>query len=202
MNVISNRVKVWYAKLLKRLIDFIFSITLLIILFFPGLLIAFLIKYTSEGPVFFKQIRVGRNGQKFVIYKFRTMSVEAPHELATSEACDLSEYITSIGSLLRKTSIDELPQLINVLIGNMSIVGPRPLIPSEKQINKERHIMGVDTVLPGITGLAQVKGRDMLNDNQKLKYDLEYCNNLSIGLDFRIICMTIRNVIQHKDIKN
>lgn len=202
MSVLDNKQNSWYIKFLKRSIDVFFSIILLVILFFPCLFIALFIKGTSKGPVFFKQIRVGKNGQEFVIYKFRTMFTDAPHDLATSEANNLSRYITKFGRFLRKTSADELPQLINVLIGNMSIVGPRPLIPSEKNINEKRHIMGIDTVLPGITGLAQVEGRDMINDNQKLKYDLEYYKNLTFGLDLKIIFMTIKNVIQHKNIKN
>lgn len=191
-----------YSKFLKRFLDIIFCLLLSIILIIPEIIIAILIKFTSKGPVIFKQVRIGLDSKPFVIYKFRTMSEDAPHELATAETKDVAQYIDGIGNFLRKTSMDELPQLLNVLKGDMSIIGPRPLIVSEKDINRRRHALGIDTIFPGITGLAQVMGRDMLDDNEKIKYDLTYYQNVSFRLDFKIMCLTLQKVIQHKDIKN
>lgn len=159
------------------------------------------IKLTSKGPVIFKQSRIGKNGQPFIIYKFRTMGINAPHELATSQANNADRYINKVGKFLRKTSLDELPQLFNVVIGDMSLIGPRPLIPNEKEINKKRMDLGIYQFLPGITGLAQVEGRDMIDDEKKLKYDLYYCKNLTFKLDCMIVIKTFKQVIQHKNIK-
>ena len=190
-----------YCNVIKRLCDLITSLLFLVILFIPGTVIALIIKLTSNGPVFFRQNRVGKNGRLFKIYKFRSMVANAPHEMSTAEFNDASRYITKFGNLLRKTSLDELPQLINVLKGDMSIVGPRPLIPAEKEINCKRHELKIDQILPGITGLAQINGRDRITDHTKLLYDLKYYQNVSIKLDTQIIFRTVTSVVTGKDIQ-
>ncbi len=192
----------FYQDIVKRLLDLITSLIFLLLLLAPGVVIAILIKLTSPGPVFFKQIRVGKNGQLFKIFKFRSMTIDAPHQKATAEFFDANHYITGIGRFLRKTSIDELPQLWNVFKGDMSVVGPRPLIPAENQINHQRHALKIDRVLPGITGLAQVNGRDRLTNRDKLKYDYYYCQHLSLDLDFQIVVKTVVNVLTSKDIQD
>lgn len=191
-----------YRDIVKRILDIIVSLVLLTILLIPGILIAILIKLTSKGPIFFKQERVGWNSQLFNIYKFRSMAVDAPHNMTTAAFTNANQYITTVGRFLRKTSIDELPQLLNVLKGDMSIVGPRPLIPAEHAINYQRHELGIDQLLPGITGLAQVNGRDLLNDQDKLAFDKQYYEHVSFLMDTKIIVKTIANVIISKDIQD
>ena len=191
-----------YRIFTKRVLDIIASALLLIIFLIPGLIIATLIKLTSPGPVLFRQQRVGKYGRPFIIYKFRSMTVNAPAQKSTAEFTNANQYITGIGHFLRKTSVDELPQLLNVLKGDMSVVGPRPLIITEKSINQRRHELGIDQLLPGITGLAQVNGRDHLNDHTKLIYDYRYCQNVSFGLDLKIVVKKISNVLMSKDIED
>ena len=132
-----------YRIFTKRVLDIIASALLLIIFLIPGLIIATLIKLTSPGPVLFRQQRVGKYGRPFIIYKFRSMTVNAPAQKSTAEFTNANQYITGIGHFLRKTSVDELPQLLNVLKGDMSVVGPRPLIITEKSINQRRHELGI-----------------------------------------------------------
>lgn len=191
-----------YQHKIKRVLDIIISILLIVLSLIPGILIAILIKLTSHGPIFFRQQRVGKDGQLFWIYKFRSMRVDAPHQKSTAEFIDANQYITKIGYIIRKTSIDEIPQLLNVFKGDMSIVGPRPLIPAERAINQQRHDLGIDSILPGITGLAQVNGRDRLNDSQKLRFDYQYYQQIGFCLDLRIIIKTITNVLTSKDIQD
>lgn len=191
-----------YRNIIKRLCDIVASLVLVIIALIPGIIIACLIKLTSRGPVFFEQDRVGREGRPFKMYKFRSMVVDAPHEISTVDFKNANKYITRIGNFLRKTSFDELPQLFNVLKGDMSIIGPRPLIPTEVVINKERHELKIDEILPGITGLAQINGRDRIDDRTKLSYDLQYYQELSFALDVRILFKTISNVAVGKDIQD
>lgn len=136
-----------------------------------------------------------------MIYKFRTMATDAPSEMATTNLDNPEQYVTRLGHYLRQMSIDELPQLLNVIKGDMSIVGPRPLIMSEVAINRERHRLKIDQALPGITGWAQVNGRDMISNNEKVAYDLEYFSNISLAMDAKIILLTIKQVLKHQDIK-
>lgn len=156
----------FYPRYIKRGIDLIISFLLLVILWPLFLILAGWIKLDSSGPVFFRQERMGKNGQPFKIYKFRTMYINAP-QLATASFENPEKYITKVGKWLRKSSLDELPQLINVFKGEMSIIGPRPLILKEKKVLSLRHANGAEAVLPGITGLAQVRGRDLVTDEQK-----------------------------------
>lgn len=191
-----------YRNIIKRLCDIVACLVLVIIVLIPGIIIACLIKLTSKGPVFFEQDRIGREGRPFKMYKFRSMIVDAPHEVSTADFKDANKYITKIGNFLRKTSFDELPQLFNVLKGDMSIIGPRPLIPTEVAINKKRHELKVDEILPGITGLAQINGRDRIDDRTKLSYDLQYYRELSFVLDVKILFKTVSNVVVGKDIQD
>ena len=164
------------------------------------LLIAIAIKLCDRGPIFFKQERVGKNDKLFMCYKFRTMRIDAPRKLSTKEFKDANKYITSVGRFLRRSSLDELPQLFNVLIGNMSIVGPRPLIAEEKEIHRMRRKYGVYEALPGITGLAQICGRDKLSDIRKAECDAIYAENISFTVDVKILLATLMRVIKKDDI--
>lgn len=193
----------WYRDFLKRILDVLFGSIGIIVFAVPMLFIALLIKLESpKEKVMFKQVRVGKSGNKFVILKFRTMNQNAPHHMATENFDDAREYITKVGRILRKSSLDELPQLFNVVKGEMSLIGPRPLIPDEKNILKWRKNVNADLVLPGITGLAQVNGRDNLNGKSKVKYDRKYVENLTFTLDIKIFLKTIYDVVHSKGIRN
>ena len=181
--------------LIKRILDIVAAYILLILSYLTMIIIAISIKAEDGGPVIFRQIRVGQNEKRFVCYKFRTMKTSAPSNLSTSEFIDSAEYITRVGAFLRKTSLDELPQLFNVLSGDMSIIGPRPLIPNEREICRIRKAYGVYSVRPGITGLAQICGRDRLNDVRKAECDAIYVENVSFSTDIRILLRTILRVL-------
>ena len=188
--------------ILKRFFDIIIAYLLLLICYIPMIIIALLIKITDSGPVIFRQTRVGKNGRCFVCYKFRTMRCDAPSELSTKEFLNASEYITSFGAFLRRTSLDELPQLFNVLAGDMSIVGPRPLIPNEKEMHVLRKELGVYNARPGITGLAQVCGRDNLEDIRKAECDAIYVTNMCLICDLNIMLSTVKGVIRKDGIND
>lgn len=180
-----------YRAVFKRLFDLIVSVIALIILCIPFLLIAILIKIDSRGPVFFKQQRMGINSVPFNIYKFRSMYMEAPHNRATAKLDHAEDQITRVGKILRKTSIDELPQFINVFKGEMSVIGPRPVILAEKELIEMRQSNGADRVLPGLTGLAQVHGRDHVSNLKKAGYDGAYAVAVSFRTDLKITLRTI-----------
>lgn len=163
-------------------------------------ILAVWIKLDSKGPILFKQQRVGKCGKLFTIYKFRSMSDDAPHQMATSEFSSAQSYITRSGRIMRKASLDELPQLFNVIKGEMSFIGPRPLIPKEKEVLELRHANGSEQLLPGITGLAQVRGRDEVTDVEKAGYDGEYAQSISFWYDAKIIFKTFFDVIQSRGI--
>jgi len=160
------------------------------------LALAALIRLDSPGPVLFLQDRAGRRHRPFKIYKFRTMSVGTP-QLSTEdmESSGLSP-ITRLGGLLRRTSLDELPQLVNVLRGEMSFIGPRPALLTQTPVLTLRQASGVDLLLPGITGYAQVTGRDDLADAEKVERDIYYLQRLSPALDLQILCLTLQSVFQ------
>lgn len=189
-----------YRTTVKRILDAFFGVLLLICLSPLMLVLAIWIKLDSKGPVLFKQERVGRNGKRFTIYKFRSMSDDAPHQMATSEFDTALSYITRSGQLMRKTSLDELPQLVNVVKGEMSFIGPRPLIPKGKKVLRLRHANGAESLAPGITGLAQVRGRDELTDTQKANYDGEYASNVTLREDFSILLETVLAVLARRDV--
>lgn len=188
-----------YNKL-KRSIDIILSTLGIIILSPVFLIISIIIKLESEGPIIFKQLRAGKDSKPFYIYKFRSMKSDAPN-LSTNEFEDVNLFITKIGKFIRRTSIDELPQLINILKGDMSIVGPRPVILDEKELILLRKEYNIDSILPGITGLAQINGRDIIGTEEKVKLDYEYLQNKSLNLDVKIVFITIFKVLRKSDIK-
>ncbi|MBS6023673.1 MAG: sugar transferase [Paeniclostridium sordellii] len=188
-----------YNKL-KRSIDIILSTLGIIILSPVFLIISIIIKLESEGPIIFKQLRAGKDSKPFYIYKFRSMKSDAPN-LSTNEFEDVNLFITKIGKFIRRTSIDELPQLINILKGDMSIVGPRPVILDEKELILLRKEYNIDSILPGITGLAQINGRDIIGTEEKVKLDYEYLQNKSLNLDVKIVFITIFKVLKKSDIK-
>ncbi|MCC4323954.1 sugar transferase [Limosilactobacillus reuteri] len=203
-SIIVSQVKdfSWYRDICKRFFDFAFSLIGIILLAIPMMIIALIIKIDSpHEKILFRQKRIGKNNQVFTILKFRSMRQDAPHEIATKDFENPEAYITPVGKFLRKASLDELPQLFNVFKGDMSIVGPRPLIPKEKKVLKMRTEYGANKVLPGITGLAQVHGRDEITDENKASYDGKYALNMSILLDFSIILKTIFDVVRSKGIR-
>ena len=176
-------------KYIKRTLDLLLSLTGLIIFLIPMIIIGIAIKIDSKGPVLFKQTRTGYKGREFNLYKFRSMSVD-------NDVHDFSkkDQHTKVGSFLRKTSLDELPQLINIIIGKMSFIGPRPWIPDYyKNMNDEQRKRC--NVLPGLTGLAQALGRNNISIFEKIKYDLEYVENCSLKEDIKIIFLTIKTVL-------
>lgn len=186
--------------MLKRIFDFTLSLIALIILILPMFFISFWIKIDSKGPVFFKQKRVGKYGELFDIYKFRTMHTDTPN-VSTEALGDPSIYITNAGKLLRKTSLDELPQLFNILKGDMSIVGPRPALYNQYELITMRDKLNVNSIRPGLTGYAQIKGRDFISDYEKVNYDAFYVENQSFLLDLRIICLTAINIVKSEGVR-
>ena len=192
----------WYRDFFKRGFDIFFSLIAIIILAIPMMIIALWIKIDSpHEKVLFKQERIGINNVPFTILKFRSMRDDAPHQMATENFENPEMYITRVGKILRKTSLDELPQLLNVLKGDMSIVGPRPLIPKEKYVLKLRNEYGANKILPGITGLAQVHGRDQVTDENKASYDGKYALNVGLLLDASIILKTVSDVVRSRGIR-
>ena len=182
-------------SLIKRFLDFVLSLSALIILSPIFLILCILIKFNSKGPVFFKQKRIGIDKNEFYILKFRTMRIDTP-DVPTHLLDNPETFITSIGRILRKTSLDELPQLINIIKGEMSIVGPRPALWSQEDLIIERDKYGANNIRPGLTGWAQINGRDELPIDIKAKYDGEYVENISFLFDFKIIFKTIISVVK------
>ena len=182
----------------KRVTDVIVAVICLLALCIPMLIIAGLIILESPGPALFKQKRMGLGGKQFTIYKFRTMKKDAPAELATLDFVNSSDYITRLGGFLRRTSIDELPQLFNIIKGDMSIVGYRPVCLTEVKLNELRREYGVFALRPGITGLAQVKGRDTLRSPEKALLDKQCVEECSAKLDLWCCVQTVWTVISGK----
>ena len=196
---VANKASALYS-ISKRTMDIVSSLVGLILLSPLFLLVAILIKLDSKGPIIFKQIRIGKNSKPFYIYKFRSMKIDAPN-LSTEEFINTSDFTTKVGKFIRKTSIDELPQLVNILKGDMSIVGPRPVIEREVRLLEIRKECNVDSILPGITGLAQINGRDNIDDYEKVKYDFEYLSKRNLVLDIKIIINTVLKVAKSEGIK-
>lgn len=190
-----------YTKAIKPVLDIIIAIIALIILFPVFLLISIIIKMSSKGPVFFKQDRIGKNKRIFKCYKFRTMRIDTPKDVPTHMLENPEKYITKIGSLLRKTSLDELPQIINVAGGKMSIVGPRPALYNQDDLVEERDKYGANDIKPGITGLAQINGRDELEIPIKAKYDGEYAENQSFKFDVKIFFKTFLSILKKEGVR-
>lgn len=188
-------------KIMKRLFDFCLAGFLAIILLIPSLVIALFVMLTSAGPIIYWSDRVGRNNRIFSMPKYRTMSVNTP-AVATHLLKNAEKHITPIGSFLRKSSLDELPQLWSILKGDMSFVGPRPALFNQGDLIAMRTKYGVDRLLPGLTGWAQVNGRDELSLSDKVKFDVEYMNNQSLLLDIKIIFLTALKVLKKDDVKH
>ena len=184
----------------KRAMDVLFSVIALILLCIPMLLISLLIRIDARDKAIFTQKRVGRDEKVFECYKFRTMKKEAPRYCAKKDLADADAFITRTGRFLRKTSLDELPQLWNVLKGDMSFIGPRPLIREEVSVHEMRRACGVYRVRPGISGYAQINGRDMISDERKVELDKYYLDHFSFALDVRILFGTLLKVLKKQDI--
>lgn len=183
----------------KRIFDLSIASLLLLILLIPATIVALVIRFSSKGPILFWSDRVGQQGLVFKVPKFRTMIIETPllasRDLNTPEA-----YLTPVGAFLRKTSLDEIPQLWSILKGKMSLVGPRPVIASETELLQLRVKYGIDQMIPGLTGWAQVNGRDFLSIEDKVKYELEYKEKQSFWFDFKIILITFWKVVFAHDV--
>ncbi len=190
--------RIYFA--IKRILDIILSIIVLIILCPFLVIFSIIIKIESKGPVLFKQKRVGKNKKLFTIYKFRTMRTDTPKDMPTHMLKNAENYITKFGNIMRKTSIDELPQLFNILKGDMSIIGPRPALWNQDDLIKERDKYHANDIRPGLTGWAQVNGRDELEIPVKAKYDGEYVEKMSLWFDIKIFFKTIINVFKHEGI--
>ena len=175
---------------IKSALDFLISLFALMFLAVPMLILALIIKLDDRGPVFFKQKRIGKDQKHFMMLKFRTMRTDTPKDTATHLLTDPQQYITKVGRFLRKTSLDELPQLINILCGHMSIVGPRPALWNQFDLVEERKKYGVHQVRPGLTGWAQVNGRDELEIPVKAKLDGEYIEKFGLIMDIRCFFAT------------
>lgn len=186
---------------IKYLFDFLLALVMGTVLLLPMLIISLCIVIDSPGPALFKQVRIGQYGKPFQFYKFRTMDISAPHEMPTAQFYDADKYITEVGRFLRRTSLDELPQLLNVLKGDMSFVGFRPVCTTEYKLNKLREDYGVFICRPGITGLAQVRGRDNLNYIDKAGIDAEYMHNRSVQLDLYCLLKTLPVTLSQEGVK-
>ena len=189
------------SKPVKRCIDFSLSLIGLLVLSPILLLIALIIKLESKGKVLFTQRRIGKNKRIFNIYKFRSMRSETPKDMPTHLLTNPEKFITKSGAFLRKSSLDELPQLINILIGDMSIIGPRPALWNQDDLIAERDLYHANDILPGLTGWAQINGRDELPIVVKAKLDGEYVSKMSLVFDIKIFFMTILKVLRSEGIK-
>ena len=184
-----------YSKYLKRIIDFIMSLCGLIILSPVFLILCIWIKFDSKGPILFKQKRVGIHKSYFNILKFRTMYIDTPKEVPTHLLSNPEQYITKVGKFLRKTSLDELPQVFNILKGDMSVIGPRPALWNQYDLIEERDKYGANDIKPGLTGWAQINGRDELEIEVKAKLDGEYVKKMSLWFDIKCFIGTIFSVL-------
>ena len=181
----------------KRLFDIVCSLLALSLLFIPFIVIAIAIKCDSKGPVFFKQNRIGKNKKIFKILKFRSMYVDTDPNAPTHKLGNANSHITKVGAFIRKTSIDELPQLINILFGQMSFVGPRPALWNQDDLIAERDKYFANNIKPGLTGLAQISGRDELEISEKAALDGLYVKKRNFFYDIGLIFKTFISVFKH-----
>ena len=193
--------KRWFYNFIKRAFDILASFFGLIVLAPVMLIIAIAIKIEDRGPAIFRTMRVGKDCKPFRFYKFRSMSLAAPEDCAP-RLLHSEEYITKVGAFLRKTSLDEIPQLICILKGDMSFIGPRPAGLSEHDLIEARKKTGANSILPGLTGLAQITGRDVLaaQPEKKAQIDGEYVRKRNLWLDCKIFCLTFVKVFKHSDV--
>lgn len=190
-----------YNKYIKRLLDILLSAIVIFLFSWLFIIIIILVKTTSKGPLFFKQKRIGIHKNNFHIIKFRTMRVETPSDMPTHLLVNPDQYITKMGKLLRRTSLDELPQLFNIIKGDMTIVGPRPALWNQFDLIEERDKYKANEVRPGLTGWAQINGRDELPNQIKARLDGEYVSNMNFLFDTKCIFKTVGCVIMHEGIK-
>lgn len=186
-----------YNNVVKRLIDIVLSGIGILVLSPVYLALAIAIKIDDPGPVFFRQKRVGIHKTHFQIMKFRTMKMETPHDTPTHLLENPEQYITRVGKFLRKTSLDELPQLFQIFTGKMSIVGPRPALWNQFDLIAERDLYGANDLRPGLTGWAQINGRDELPIDVKARFDGEYAKNISFLFDCKCFLGTVLSVLRH-----
>ena len=189
-----------YQKFGKRMIDILLSGCGILLLAPVYLAIAIAIKIDDPGPVFFRQKRVGIHKTYFHIMKFRTMKMDTPHDMPTHLLENPEQYITGVGRFLRKTSLDELPQIFQIFTGKMSVIGPRPCLWNQFDLIEERDKYGANDVRPGLTGWAQINGRDELPIDVKARFDGEYVQNLSFAFDCKCFFGTIRSVVKHEGV--
>ena len=185
-----------YQNVIKRLLAIVLSLLGLVCLGWLLILLCIAIKLDSPGPVLFKQKRVGQGKRHFYILKFRTMRIDTPKDMPTHLLANPEQYITRVGKFLRKTSLDELPQLLNILKGDMAIIGPRPALWNQFDLIAERDKYGANDIRPGLTGWAQINGRDELEIDVKAKLDGEYVQRLSFGFDVKCFLGTITAVLR------
>lgn len=190
---------IFYA-FIKRLIDFILSFIAILFLSPIFILISILIKLDSKGPILFKQERIGKNKNHFNILKFRTMRIDTPKNMPTHLLENPEQWITSMGKFLRKSSLDELPQLFNILKGEMSIVGPRPALWNQYDLIELRDYYKINDITPGLTGWAQVNGRDELSIDVKVRFDKEYLDQMSLLFDIKCIIFTLFKVLKSEGV--
>ena len=186
-----------YSKFLKRIIDIVLSFLGLVILLPIFLILSLLVIIDDPGPVFFTQKRVGINKSFFKLHKFRSMKMSTPHDTPTHLLENPEQYITRMGKFLRKSSLDELPQIWDIFVGNMSIIGPRPALLNQDDLVAERDKYGANDVRPGLTGWAQINGRDELEIPVKAKLDGEYVEKISFAFDCKCFFGTIFSVLKH-----
>lgn len=189
-----------YKNFIKRLIDVVLSLLGIIVLAIPMLIFSLIIKMEDPGPAIFTQKRVGINKTHFNIYKFRSMKMSTPHDMPTHLLDDPDQYILKCGKWMRKFSIDELPQLFNILKGDMAIIGPRPALWNQFDLIEERDKYNANDVRPGLTGWAQINGRDELEIPEKAKLDGYYAKNISFVFDIKCFVMTIGKVFKHEGV--
>jgi O-antigen biosynthesis protein WbqP len=185
----------------KRIFDILLGVLVCFLLIGPALIVALLVWVSSDGPIIFWSDRVGRNNNIFSMAKFRTMCLDTPN-VATNDLQNPESHLTQFGAFLRKTSLDELPQLWNILKGDMSFVGPRPALYSEADLIKKRNIKGVQVLIPGLTGWAQINGRDKISNAEKVAFDTQYLELKSIFFDIKILWLTMVKVIRLTDVSH
>ena len=197
--IISERIRTdrMYRKIIKPILDITLSIIGLILLSWLFLIIIIAIEIDDPGPVFFAQKRVGIHKKHFRLYKFRSMKMSAPHDMPTHLLEDPDRYITRVGKVLRKFSLDELPQLLNIIKQDMSIIGPRPALWNQYDLIEERDKYGANDIKPGLSGWAQINGRDELEIAEKARLDGEYAEKVSFLFDMKCFFRTIKKVINH-----
>ena len=186
----------FYEKYIKRSLDKVLSFCGLLMLSPVLVIISIAVYINDPGPILFSQKRVGKNKELFMLHKFRSMKMSTPHDMPTHLLENPDQYITKVGKILRKTSLDELPQIWDIFVGNMSVIGPRPALWNQYDLIEERDKYGANDVIPGLTGWAQINGRDELEIDAKAKFDGDYTDNISLLFDVKCFFGTITSVLK------